>query len=127
MELLGNSRHLFAENISRYRKLLGWNQHDLAEASGVHVNALRTYEQENRWPDPETIDALASALRVNPSELFKAHDTQEPNINDIKRLHAAVAALESPLQFRMAALAVEGIASAHSAAGQAPSIHKKTG
>lgn len=70
MDLLANLRQALATRLSHYRKVMKWTQHDLAAHVGTSVEAIRGYEQQRRWPDPEMIEAMAKALNVRPIELL---------------------------------------------------------
>lgn len=70
IESLVNLRQTLADRLVFYRKRKGWKQHDLAAHIGTSVEAVRGYEQQRRWPDPEMIEALATALEIRPIELL---------------------------------------------------------
>lgn len=78
IELLANFRQVLAERLTRLRKSRDWTQYDLAAAARISVDALRGYEQQKRWPDPEIIEALGRALEVKPIELLVMPEELRP-------------------------------------------------
>lgn len=58
-------------NLKRLRGLKKWTQQDLADASGVHMGTIRSYEAQVRWPSLEFIRLVATALGVHPKEFFR--------------------------------------------------------
>lgn len=63
-------RHLSAPRLRAARERRGWTQLQLAEAAGLHVRTVSTYEQGHRsTPDADCLLALAEALRVHPADL----------------------------------------------------------
>lgn len=58
--------------MKRLREQLGWSQAQLAEEADLSVQYVAALEQQSRSPALKTIDALCSALRVTPGELFTA-------------------------------------------------------
>ncbi len=64
---------LIGDRIKAQRQLRGWTQEQLAAFSGISVGYIRLLEQ-NRRPNPrmETLQKLASALRIGVSELVEA-------------------------------------------------------
>ncbi|KZM68493.1 helix-turn-helix domain-containing protein [Nocardia terpenica] len=67
------------------RKRRGLTQVELAERSGVSVQLIRLLEQgEQQRTRTETARRLASALRVNTSDLVAEPDTAEPETTDVE-------------------------------------------
>src|SRR5687768_8443934 len=59
----------FATLLHRYRKAAGLTQQDLADRSGTSLAAIGALERGVRkYPRPETITALAHALRLRPED-----------------------------------------------------------
>lgn len=115
MLLVANLRQILADRLAHHRKLLGWTQHDLAAESGIKVQALRNYEQQRRWPDPEEIERLARALGVQPSDLLVGEKPSSSNEDSFSVLRSILATLttlnERELRALMRALSAikEGI------------------
>lgn len=58
------------------REALEWNQGDLADKAGVHVNIIKKIETDNGEGSLETRRAIAGALKCTLSDLYKdAEDT----------------------------------------------------
>ena len=58
------------EKIKTLRKEKKLTQQKLANAIGVNVQTVRSYESGKYKPKPEVIHKLAKALNVDPSELY---------------------------------------------------------
>jgi transcriptional regulator with XRE-family HTH domain len=64
-------RGIFSANIKRHRQIRNLSQADLAEKLDISVNFLCNIENGNRWISPQTLVKFASALSIEPYELFK--------------------------------------------------------
>jgi len=64
-------RGIFSANIKRHRQIRNLSQADLAEKLDISVNFLCNIENGNRWISPQTLVKFASALNIEPYELFK--------------------------------------------------------
>lgn len=62
-------KSIFADNLKRYRKEKKMSQSDLAEASEVAINSIRSYEQGKANATLENISRLAKALGVTIGQL----------------------------------------------------------
>ena len=65
--------------IRTMRKSRGMTQKDLADAIGQSATSITMYENGQRRPDRETLEALADTFNVNLSSLVLT----EPTIDDI--------------------------------------------
>ena len=63
------------------RELRGMTQEELAEASGISKIAISKLENAHRSPQWETVRRLASALSVEPGQLFP--DEEHPSPGDV--------------------------------------------
>jgi transcriptional regulator with XRE-family HTH domain len=59
-------------HLLRLRNLRGFTQADLAVLTGKSEAAISRFESGERRPDPETVVALARALRVSSTRLHAA-------------------------------------------------------
>ena len=59
----------FADNLKFFRKKLKLTQQQLAERSGLVTSVITRYETGGAVPRPKSIEKLAKALEVEPSEL----------------------------------------------------------
>lgn len=72
------------EQIKTLRKKMGYTQKQLAEKCGMAEITIRQYELNKREPRQETIEKIATALRVDPFSLYSfemASDVLEKRIN----------------------------------------------
>jgi transcriptional regulator with XRE-family HTH domain len=65
-----NIRDVLAANIKKYRHDRGWSQAVLAEKSGTSTKYIGLLETRAKFPSSEMIHKLASALGIDPTELF---------------------------------------------------------
>jgi transcriptional regulator with XRE-family HTH domain len=93
-------RGIFSANIKRHRHSRSLSQADLAEKLDISVNFLCNIENGNRWISPQTLVKFASALNVEPYELFKPAEALPPEMPLIlnKCLDEAVVAVTQTLE-----------------------------
>ena len=68
---------LLAQNIKKYRQILGISQSELAERVNCSLTLIGNIEIKKRFPSSKNIDLLAQALGVKPADLFA-----EENVTD---------------------------------------------
>jgi transcriptional regulator with XRE-family HTH domain len=92
-------RSILSGNIKRYRHSRNLSQADLAEKLDISVNFLCNIENGNRWISPQTLVKFASALNIEPYEMFKPTEVLPPDIPLIlnKCLDEAVIAVTQTL------------------------------
>jgi transcriptional regulator with XRE-family HTH domain len=92
-------RGIFGGYIKRYRHDRNLSQADLAERLDLSVNFLCNIENGNRWISPKTLVKFASALNIEPYELFKSSEALSPDVPLIlnKCLDEAVVAVTQTL------------------------------
>lgn len=78
-------RKIFATNLKRIRKERGLTQMDMAEL-GFNQQSLSEYEQAKRIPNDETVKRLLKALNTTEEELFLPEQTEETDLEAVKRL-----------------------------------------
>lgn len=61
----------FGENVRRLRMERGFTQDEFAKKAGLSISFLQNIEYGKKWAAPNTIRALANALRVAEPELFR--------------------------------------------------------
>ncbi|MDR2795360.1 MAG: helix-turn-helix domain-containing protein [Spirochaetaceae bacterium] len=59
-----------AHNIKERRRILGITQAQLAERVGTSTHYIGQIELENKFPTPEMLERIASALEIDSPELF---------------------------------------------------------
>ena len=65
-------RETFRQNLIYYRKKAGLTQEQLSEKTDFNLNYIASIEcSASKFPKPETIDAIAKALGIRPSQLFE--------------------------------------------------------
>ena len=92
-------RGILSRNIKRYRQSRNLSQADLAEKLDISVNFLCNIENGNRWVSPQTLVKFATALNIEPYELFKPAEALPPEMPLIlnKCLDEAVVAVTKTL------------------------------
>ncbi len=64
-------RDIFKENLKYWRNKANLTQEQLSEKIGYGVGYISEIESRNMFPKPETIDAIAKALKITPVQLFE--------------------------------------------------------
>jgi transcriptional regulator with XRE-family HTH domain len=92
-------RGILSANIKRYRRSRDLSQADLAERLDISVNFLSNIENGNKWISPQTLVKFATALNIQPYELFKPEEALPPDMPLIlnKCLDEAVVAVTRTL------------------------------
>lgn len=67
---------LFKDRLKQLRKKKKMTQEALAEASGIPLNTLRGYEQDQRFPGFPAIVKLAKALGVSCDQFSDCDDVK---------------------------------------------------
>lgn len=70
-------RQIFIQNLKYYRKQANLSQEKLAELIGMSTTYIGSMEACKRFPTPETIDKIASALNIKSSALFDESGSPE--------------------------------------------------
>jgi transcriptional regulator with XRE-family HTH domain len=63
-------RALLANNIKKRRKILGISQAKLAEKVETSTHYIGQIEQQSKFPSPEMLERIATALEFDSTELF---------------------------------------------------------
>ncbi|MBN7774402.1 helix-turn-helix domain-containing protein [Clostridium aminobutyricum] len=71
-----NLLHIFATNVTLYRKKGNLSQEKLAELAGLHRTYISSVEREKRNISIDNIQAIAEALEVEPYKLFIERDEE---------------------------------------------------
>lgn len=65
------TREIFRQNLKFFRKQKGLTQEKLSELCDCNPNYIAEIERSNaKFPRPETIDSIATALNIRPAQLF---------------------------------------------------------
>ena len=65
-----NIRELLASNLKSYRAARGWSQAKLAEKAGISTQYIGMIETKIKFPSSDMLQKLATALKIDPAELF---------------------------------------------------------
>ncbi|MDR3199886.1 MAG: helix-turn-helix domain-containing protein [Spirochaetales bacterium] len=76
-------RSILSRNIKRYRTVRNLSQAALAEKLNMSINFLANIEGGRRWVSPLTLVKFATALKIEPYELFMPEITLPPNASII--------------------------------------------
>ena len=79
-----NIRQVLAENLKLYRHALGWSQATLAEKVNSNTSYIGMIEICKKFPSPEMIEKLASALGIDSSLLFYKQIAPSEAMNNLK-------------------------------------------
>jgi transcriptional regulator with XRE-family HTH domain len=66
-----NIRHVFGENLRRYRQALGISQEDLAEKAGLHRTYIGSVERGERNVSIDNMERLAIAVDATIQQLLQ--------------------------------------------------------
>lgn len=64
-------RSILGANLKRYRNYRKFSQAELAEKLDISIPFLSDVENGRKWISPNTLVKFASALNIEPYELFK--------------------------------------------------------
>lgn len=79
-----NLRVLLAYNIKERRRFLGISQAILAEKAGTSTHYISQIEQKNKFPSPEMLERIASALEFDTPQLFSMESFSAAAISRFK-------------------------------------------
>jgi transcriptional regulator with XRE-family HTH domain len=65
-------RTALAVNMKEHRRILGITQAQLAERVNTSTNYIALIETEKKFPKPEMLERIATALGIDPPALFAA-------------------------------------------------------
>lgn len=72
-------RNTLAKNIKKIRTQKGYSQAVLAEKADISLPFISSIEQSIKWPYPDTLAKIASALEVEVSYLFSTEESENQN------------------------------------------------
>ena len=72
-------REALARNIKKLRAQKGLSQAQLAEKADISLPFMSSIEQSSKWPYPDTLAKIASALEVDVSDLFSTTENEIKN------------------------------------------------
>ena len=73
-------RDILGSNLKRYRNYRKFSQADLAEKLDISIPFLSDVKNGRKWISPITLVKFASALEIEPYELFKPENSVSPEI-----------------------------------------------
>ena len=77
-------REILSKNLKENRQRLSLTQSELAERAGISTNFVAMIELKHKFPTPETLDRLSTALDIKTYELFTTSVSQD---SVLKKLH----------------------------------------
>jgi transcriptional regulator with XRE-family HTH domain len=80
-----NIREVLANNIKKYRQKYGFSQDKLAELASISSQYLATVETCRKFPTPEVLDRLATALNIETHELFSYASTPQKELEKLRQ------------------------------------------
>lgn len=72
-------RNTLAKNIKKFRAQKGLSQAQLAEKADISLPFMSSIEQSSKWPYPDTLAQIATALDIEVSDLFATKKTENKN------------------------------------------------
>ena len=82
-------REILAQNMKTYRQKLGITQPELAERANISTNFIGMIEQKRKFPAPEILERIATALEIETPELFSTSASPQA---ELKKLHKEILA-----------------------------------
>ena len=79
-----NLRDILAKNLKENRKKCGISQAKLAEKANITTQYIAMIEVSRKFPTPEMLDRIATALGIEAYELFKVELSPQ---NAMEQLH----------------------------------------
>jgi transcriptional regulator with XRE-family HTH domain len=76
---------LLAQNVKKYRQILGISQAELAERLNCSLTFIGNIEIKKRFPSSKNIDLLAQALGIRPADLFTEENETETTVRIASR------------------------------------------
>jgi len=73
-------RNILSSNLKRYRNYRKFSQAELAEKLNISIPFLSDVENGRKWISPNTLVKFASALNIEPYELFRPENASSPEI-----------------------------------------------
>ena len=67
---------IVGSNIKKYRKMLNFSQEKLADDTGLHRTYIGSVERGERNISILNLEKIASALKIEPSQLLKENSEQ---------------------------------------------------
>ena len=74
-----------SKNMKAYRKKLGLSQEYLAEKVGTAPNYISLIEQGRKFPSPQMLERIASALNIHSIELFSQKYVPNAHIDQVQQ------------------------------------------
>ena len=87
-------RESFQERLVRLRKLKGFTQQELADATGISRRAIAHYETQGKEIPPQSAIVLAKALNVSVDELFGHKSSPKQDTISNRKLFKKMQAVE---------------------------------
>lgn len=79
---MGDIRDNISNNITFYRKKLGYTQNQLAEKIGVKTTSVSSWERGANSPDIETLYAICKLFNISLDEMYGVNTENGYLVND---------------------------------------------
>jgi transcriptional regulator with XRE-family HTH domain len=80
-----NIREVLASNLKKHRQARGWSQAKLSEKTGTSTQYIGMLEIKGKFPSSDMIQKLASALSIDPTELFCKEIDPETSLKNAQK------------------------------------------
>jgi transcriptional regulator with XRE-family HTH domain len=84
-QIMTNVKEILAQNLKENRRKLGITQPELAERASMSTQYLAMIEIARKFPTADILERLASALGINPHELFSVSVSPERAMEQLQR------------------------------------------
>ena len=78
-------KKLLASNMKKQRRNLGISQAKLAERLDTSTNYIAMIELERKTPSLLMVERIATALQIDPPELFSIHSITSKSLGEIQK------------------------------------------
>ena len=82
---MANIREILAKNMRERRQSLGITQAELAERADISTNFVAMIELKHKFPSPEVLERIASALGMETSGLFAITASNEDTMEMLQQ------------------------------------------
>jgi len=83
---MANIREVLSKNMREYRYNLSITQAELAEKANVSINFIAMIELMHKFPSPDVLDRIATALCVETHTLFAVPTSNEEAMRKLQQV-----------------------------------------
>lgn len=89
-------QNILAQNMKSARRKAGLSQTQLAEKAGTATNYISQIECGKRFPSPQMLEQIATALGIEDFDLFSVKSVESISMNDL--LESVKSGMDKTLQ-----------------------------